>query len=248
MASNNVRANRSESESSHFSTEPPIPYNRSDSVRANRSESESSDSSMETPIPYNCPLTSKNFEYISPKMLAKVMNIKQLSDGTVRGEADTANEILANNQLRIRGYITEARPHQGQGSFTFHPRYCTYVARRFLNDLRRMKGDASAKLTMTHKEIYKSNIGSTLTAFRERTKECLVDARMRNRPNSNEFVCYFKFTLKNINDICKLLVEFEEGNFHGWTTEDLGLPEYEQNDGDSDSKDEDDEEDDGGSE
>ena len=125
-----------------------------------------------------------------------------------------------------------------------------------------MKGDTSAKMTMTHKEIYKSNIGRTLNAFRkrvktemERIKERIKQFSKNAKPGIAEETNYdayqnitggYEKTLEDINSISKLLVEFANEN-NGWNIEDLGLPEYEQNDEDGDNEDEGNEEEDGDS-
>ena len=119
-----------------------------------------------------------------------------------------------------------------------------------------MKRD-STKITMTHKEIYKSNIGRTLNAFKEQIKikmrESVLylaqlppaaahdDVGMTNIISYQNIIAFCKQTIKDIDCISKLLVEFANEN-NGWTIEDLGLPEGEPIDEDIGNDDEDEEE------
>ena len=124
-----------------------------------------------------------------------------------------------------------------------------------------MKRDTT-KIMMTHKEIYKSNIGRMLNAFRERIKTkiresslCLAQfpgtakhgtIAMTNHISYQNNIAFYEQTIDDIDCISKLLVEFANEN-NGWTIEDLGLPECEHNNEDSTNIDKGDKEEEGDS-
>ena len=220
-------------------------------VNANRAESESSDSSRlstEIPIPYNRPVTQDDFAVVEIPTWERVYGLWNKTNVGKFRCCFTANDILANDEYNIRYRITECVAFGGKGAKMYSPRVAMFWARNLLIRLWCMKGDTSAKMTMTHKEIYKSNIGRTLNAFRKRVK--IEMERMKERIKQVEerqnIIGGYEKTLEDINSISKLLVEFANEN-NGWNIEDLGLLEYEQNDENGDNEDEGNEGEDGDS-
>ena len=110
---------------------------------------------------------------------------------------------------------------------------------------------------MTHKEIYQSNIGRTLNAFKEEMKIKMRGAvsylaqlppatahdniGMTNIMSYKNIIAFYETAIEDIDCISQLLVEFANEN-NGWTIEDLGLPEGEPIDDDGGNDDEDEEE------
>ena len=137
-----------------------------------------------------------------------------------------------------------------------------YLARSLLINLWRLRWDHT-KTMMTHREVFGSNIGASLTAFKEQmriklryAKEYL--AEHLDEWESNGAICFLSLSLyrtiilfseqaiEDIDLISELLIEFVRNN--GWdpesyhTIEGLGLPEGEpiHDDGGIDDEDEED--------
>jgi hypothetical protein len=227
--------------------------------RASSPESESSR------LEYNRPVTAEVFRLSglpSKEMLRQMWNVTE-DDRTsrlFRIDGTTANEILARTEYAIRGRILECHANGGNGATRGSPQDGPYLARSFLIKLWRLKRDVT-KTTMTHKEIYKSNIGRTLNAFKEQIKIKMRNAAEYLAQHSNEWesndvvgmsniisyqniIAFYEQTIEDIDCSSKLLVEFANEN-NGWTIEDLGLPEGEPTDEDGGNDDEDEEEEEG---
>ena len=221
-------------------------------VNADRAESESLDSSStESPIPYNRPVARDSAATVVDiptwERVDRLMNRR--NDGRYRCSF-TAHDMLADFEYNIRWRITKCASFNGKGAKMYHPRVAMFWARKLLISLWHIKGDMSVKNTMTHKEIYKSNIGRTLTAFKtlvqteiehfkKRIKQLSKISKTVNDVNYNTYdrIIYgYKQSVEDIDNISKLLVEFANEN-NGWNIEDLGLPEYKHNDEDGDNED-----------
>jgi hypothetical protein len=223
--------------------------------RANSPESESSR------LEYNRPVTAEAFRFAGIPDHAALLEMLNVNEGDrtwrlLRLDGATANEILAENEYAIRGRIIETVSNGGEGANFVSPRTGPHLARRFLIELWRLKRDVT-KSTMTHREVYLSNIGRTLSAFKEEMKvkmreaesylaQLLLAATRDNISRTNILsyennIAFHATAIEDIDRISRLLVEFANEN-NGWTTEDLGLPEGEPVDDDDGNDDEDEEE------
>jgi hypothetical protein len=224
--------------------------------RANSPESESS------LVEYNRPVTAEAFRFAGIPDYAALLEVLNVNEGDrtsrlLRLDGSTANEILAENEYAIRGRIIETVFNGGEGANFVSPRTGPLLARRFLIDLWRLKRDVT-RSTMTHREVYLSNIGRTLSAFKEEMKVKMREAesylaQLRlaatrdniSRTNILSYennIAFHATAIEDIDRISRLLVEFANEN-NGWTTEDLGLPEGEPVDDDDGNDDEDEDED-----
>jgi hypothetical protein len=223
--------------------------------RANSPESESSR------LEYNRPVTAEDFRFAGIPDQAALLEMLNVTEGDRtwrldRHDGATANEILAETEYAIRGRIIETVFNGGEGANFVSPRTGPLLARRFLIELWRLKRDVT-KSTMTHREVYLSNIGRTLSAFKEEMKVKMREAESylaqlppaaardnvarTNIMSYENLIAFYATAINDIDCISRLLVEFANEN-NGWTTEDLGLPEGEPVDDDDGNDDEDEEE------
>ena len=195
----------------------------------------------ETPrVAYNRPVVADDFRRTAAPQRAHFVRMVQLTedsrDHLLDPVGETAREILAEFEYDIRGRLLETFSQGGLGARLSHPLTGPIIARSFLIDLWCLK-KTEAKSTMTYREICSSNIGRTLSAFKEEMKRVKIGAEEYlaqlpvvdsdvGRVNINAYgdlIAFYAHAIADINRISRLLVDLANEN-HRWTTADLGLP------------------------